>query len=619
MMAVLMRRGIARTGRPAIALVTLVVCGLASSVRGQDVRQLDRDTLENGNRTLPLIWNAYRQAEVAPVNLRNGPELARRLASGSLRLSQREFLQLVAENNLDLLRARYNTAIAAVDILRAKSGQAARGAPSAPLPAGVFAGALGAGVSTTAPLSAGGTGGAAISTQGRLVSFGPRGVFDPTVNVNVSYDRLVNPLNTTRVAGVKAVTVPSTVLQTRIQQELPAGTSYSVSFNLQRQASNQAGLLFNPALSSFGSVQVYQPLLNGFGRPLTQRFVTLARNNALLVSAAFRSSLNDTLSSAAAAYWDLVALRERQQAAAEAVIASEEQHNEDRQRVDLGVMSELDATLSESQLAAARVLQLQAETAVAQQEVMLKDLISRQDDPALDPIELVPADAAPGPAAITLPTDAGDLSRALERRSSIRQAELSVKNQRVAREFTRKNLQPVLSVFLQANIYALSKGTPAAIRQLVRLDYPEYSVGVTWSLPVFNHAAGADYLRTQLETEQTEASLQRTREQVTMQVRTATVGISQTRAAAEAADRALSASRTAYEGELTRLQFGVSTPYRVTLALRDLTAARSADAQARANLGKALVAYQAAVGTLLDENGIDGDAAERGDLWSTRR
>src|SRR5581483_2030123 len=149
------------------------------------------------------------------------------------RLSQREFLQLVVENELDLLVARYDSAIAQVDILRARSGQAARGVPSAPLPAAVFAGAIGAGVSTTVPLSAGGTGGAAISTQGRLVSIGPRGVFDPTVNLNVSFDRLLSPLNTTKVAGVTAVTVPSLVLQTRFQQELPEGTSYSVSVNLQ--------------------------------------------------------------------------------------------------------------------------------------------------------------------------------------------------------------------------------------------------------------------------------------------------------------------------------------------------------------------------------------------------
>jgi outer membrane protein TolC len=589
--------------------------GSAYLAEAQDTPALDRHLLENGRRPLPLVWNAYLPASIPPADLRNSADLSQLLAGGTLRLTLHDFLQLVIENNLDLLRARYDSAIAVVDVLRAKSGQAARGVPSAPLPASVFAGAIGAGVSTTVPLSAGGTGGAAISTQGRLVSIGPRGVFDPTINLNLSYDRIVSPLNTVKVAGVQAVLVPSTVLQTRVQEELPEGTSFSVSFNLQRQASNQAGLLFNPALTSYGSVQVYQPLLNGFGRPLTQRFVTLARNNTVIASAAFRSSLNDTLTTAADAYWDLVAFREVRNAAAEAVATAERQHSEDLARVDVGTMTPLDALTSEAQIASSRVQLVQADTAIAQQAVVVKNLISRRDDSALDVVAVEPTDAMPEPSAVALPPLDADIAQAISRRASVRQAELSVENDRVAQEYTRKNLQPVLSIYAQLNAYGLARGTPSSVRQLVEASYPEYSVGVTWSLPVFNRAAGADYTRAQLETRQAEASLQRTRQQVATQVRTGSTGLVNAGAAAVAAARAVEASRTAYEGEQQREQFGTSTPYRVSLALRDLTNARAADAQARANIAKALIAYEAANGTLLERYWIDGDAAEASRLW----
>jgi outer membrane protein TolC len=592
-----------------------VLCA-AVQADAQQQPALDRTLLESGRPALPLLWNAYRLPTIPPVNLANGPELSSRLTGGGvLRLSQREFLQLVVENNLDLLRARYDGAIAAVDVLRAKSGQAARGVPSAPLPGSVFAGAIGAGVSTTVPLSAGGTGGAAISTQGRLVAIGPRGVFDPTVNLNVSYDNLVSPLNTVKVAGIQSVTVPSIVLQSRVQQELPEGTSYSVSFNLQRQTSNQSGLLFNPALTSYGSLQIYQPLLNGFGRPLTQRFVTLSRNNTRIVSAAFRSTLNDMLTTAANAYWDLVARRELRRAAAEAVAAAERQHAEDLTRVEVGTMTPLDALTSESQVAASRVQLVQAETAVAQQEVALKALISRQDDPDLDTVSIDTTDETADLPEVDLPPIESDIARAVAQRASIREAELSVENQRVAQDYTRKNLRPVLSVFLQINAYGLAKGTPSAVRDLLQDAYPEYSVGITWSMPIFNRAAGADYIRAQLETRQTEAGLQRTRQQVSIQVRTTSSALTQARSAAAAAARAVEASRAVYEGEQQRVDFGTSTPYRVTLALRDLTNAQAADVQARADVAKAVIAYQAAVGTLLAQNGIDADAAERGRLW----
>ena len=614
-----LRRTKRRCGaRFALALLACASVAGSRPARAEDSPRLNLNILHTGESAFPLVWKPYFPMALPPVDARNGSQLEQHLATGSLKLSLREFLQLVAENNLDLLATRYNFAIAHVDILRAHSGQAARGVAAAPLPAAVFAGAIGAGVSTTAPLSAGGTGGAAISTQGRLVSFGPRGVFDPTLNVNVSYDRLVNPLNTTKVAGVTSVEVPSLVLQTRLQQELSHGTSYSVSLNLQRQQSTQAGLLYNPAFTSFTSLQVYQPLLNGFGLALTHRFVTLAENNTKVVHEAFRSTLNDTLANAADAYWDLVALRESQRVAAEAVAVAERQHKEDLERVDLGVMTPLDALTSESQLASARVQLVTAETSVRQQEALLKTLISKESSGALDAASLEPTERIDLADDIQIPSTASSIATALAGRASIRQAELALENQHIAEQYTKKNLLPVFSVYVQANVYGLAPGTPAALRQLVRWAYPEYSFGFTWSLPVLNRAAQADDVRARLEAQESQAALLRTRQQVTVQVQNATAGVIQNRARVNASQRALVASRVASEGEEERLRFGISTPYRVMMAQRDLAAAESADVQARVNYAKSLVAYQVAVGSLLEHNGINADQALRGTLWVER-
>jgi outer membrane protein len=413
--------------------------------------------------------------------------------------------------------------------------------------------------------------------------------------------------------------VPSLVLQTRLQQELSHGTSYSVSLNLQRQQSTQGGLLYNPAFTSFTSLQVYQPLLNGFGLALTQRFVTLAENNTKVVREAFRSTLNDTLANAANAYWDLVALRESQRVAAEAVGVAERQRKEDAERVGLGVMTPLDTLTAESQLAAARVQLVTAETAVRQQEALLKTLISRESVPALEAVALEPTEEIDVSDDVQIPSTVGSIATALANRASIRQAQLTLENQRIAQQYTRKNLLPVFSVYGQANVYGLAPGTPAALRQLVRWAYPEYSFGFTWSLPVLNRAAQADDVRARLEAQESQAALLRTRQQVTVQVQNATAGVVQNRARVSASQRALVASRVASEGEEERLRFGISTPYRVMLAQRDLAAAESADVQARVNYAKSLVAYEVAVGSLLEHNGIDADQALRGTLWVEHR
>jgi len=606
-----------RPTKAAVVVLSILalVAGLATPLRAEGPEALDLTRLSQGASAFPRIWAPYRLPSLPPVYLANGKLLSARLANGDLRLTLREFLQLVIENDLDLHGARYDYTIAQVDVLRAESGQAARGTPSSPLPPALFAGAIGAGVSAVAGLSPGGTGGAAITTQGKLVTVGPRGVFDPTVSVNVSYDHLVNPLNTQKVAGVASVVVPSTVLQTRFQQELPFGTSYSVSLNLQRQISTQSGLLFNPALTSFLAIQVYQPLLNGFGAAFTKRFITLADNDRQIVREAFHTTLTNTLAAAANAYWDLIALRENVDVSQEAVLVAEEQYREDQVQVTDGTMTNIDLLSSASQLASARVRLLSAQTLEQQQEVTLKALISRASDPALDRATLEPTDALPGPTEGEVQPLRDEVSAALEKRSSIRSAELSLKNQRIAEEYTRRNLLPTLSVYGVIDLYGLAPGISPAVRDLVGVNYPEYSLGFTWSLPVFNRAAQADNIRAQLETQQAEAALERTKGQITLDVQTSAIRLTQDRAEIAAAERAVGYARTTFEGEQERLRVGISSSYRVMLAQRDLIAAQAAEIQARVNYAKALVAHEVAVGTFLEKNGVVADDAQRGTLW----
>jgi hypothetical protein len=217
-------------------------------LRAQNTAHINGDFLNRG----PSIWRAYRQTPLPQPNLANSSDLSQMLreGEGKLQLTLNDFLKLVVENGLDIEADRYNYLIAQTDVLRTKSGQAARGLPEAPAPSGLFAGAIGAGVGFTVPVSPAGTGPAAISGNATAVNLFPRGFFDPTLSANFSFDRVISPLNTVRVSGSPTVAVPSTVLQTIFQQKLPFGTSYSVSFNLQRQSSTQNFLLYNPAFQS---------------------------------------------------------------------------------------------------------------------------------------------------------------------------------------------------------------------------------------------------------------------------------------------------------------------------------------------------------------------------------
>jgi outer membrane protein TolC len=602
--------------RRIVSVVVAIGAIAGAPVAAQDAKRIDLTRLGEGASAFPAFWRPYRQQRLPQVDLAHGPELARHIADGTLQLTLREFLQLVVENDLDLLGARYSTAIAQVDVLRTVSGQAARGVNVAPVSGSLFTGAIGAGVSSTAALSAGGTGGAAISSQGKLVTIGPRGVFDPTFSANLSYDHLASPLNTTKVAGSTEVIVPSTVLQTRFQQELPDGTSYAVSFNLQRQASTQTGLLFNPAMTSFMAFQVYQPLLNGFGIALNRRFVTVANNNRQVVQEAYHTTLNDVLVNAANAYWDLVAARENVDVDEQTVATAQRQADETRQREELGTATPFDVLTSDSRLASSRVALLIAQTRAQQQEALAKTLIGNTDDPALDAISLEPTDVLPEAMDADVPPLADNVKAALSKRSSIHQASLNLQNQQIAEDYTHKNLLPTLSVYAAYDAYALNAHTSLAVRQLWQAAFPEYSVGFTLSIPVFNRAAQADAMRAQFERRSAETALERAKAQIELQVKSATVILERGRPQIDAAHRTVESSRTAYEGARAKMEIGLATPYQIMLAEDDLRSAESAEIQARVNYAKALVSFDMATGNLLERNGIDFGKALRGGLFA---
>jgi outer membrane protein TolC len=378
-------------------------------------------------------------------------------------------------------------------------------------------------------------------------------------------------------------------------------------------------VLFNPALTSFVALQVYQPLLNGFGLALTQRFVTLADNNRKIVREAFHATLDDRLSAAANAYWDLVASRASLRVAEQAVAAAQQQDDEDRQRVRVGVMAPIDVLSADAQQASTRAQLVTAQTQAEQQQLIVKTYMSRMSDPRFDAAAIDPTDPLPDPVDVDLPPLSQSLVTALASRSAIRQAELSLENQRIAEQYTRKNLLPTFSVYAAVNLYGLAPGTDPAVRELVQWAFPEYSAGFTWSLPLFNRAAQADDVRARLSIRETEAALQRTRSQITTQVQTATVSVTRDRAQVQAAQHAVSVSRQVFEAEQKKLRYVISTPYRVTLAQRDLIAAQLADLQARVNYAKALVVHQIAVGDFLERHGIVADDARRGRLLSESR
>jgi len=561
-----------------------------------------------GVKWFPKIWRAYQMPIIPKPNLANGRQLREMLRNGKIDLSLSRLTALVEENSLDMMASRYNIDIAETDVLRTRSGQAARGVPGVPQPGELFSSAIGAGVGAASTINAGGTGPTAITAAARQIVIGSRGTFDPDIQIGASFDRANSPLNTLQVAGVNAVDTPSTDFVTRFEKAFSTGFSFSVSFNSQRQSSTQQFLLYNPAYTSRMSVTMYQPLLNGFGFAVNRRFVNVAKNDLAVSRQLFRQQVSTSLVNAQNTYWDLVAAREIVQAAQQALEVAQRLYNDTAQQERLGAAAVLDVTQARSSMAGSRRDLIIAQTNEKTKELQLKSLISKSLNP-LTEVDVSTIDPLPDPHDSVIPTVQDTLSTAIRNRSELIQSDLNLRNQQIAEKYTRNALKPTLSVFATYASSSLTTGVGPLLQQVwLNVPYPEYAAGFSLSITLRNRSAQADNIRAQLELRQQRAERVRTENQIRMDVESAIIALTQAKAQVEADKEAVTSSKAVLAAEQTKMQIGTSTPYRVIQLQRDYVAAQAQEIQAQANYAKALIQVDRIRGTVLQTSKVSLDA-----------
>ena len=135
---------------------------------------------------------------------------------------------------------------------------------------------------------------------------------------------------------------------------------------------------------------------------------------------------------------------------------------------------------------------------------------------------------------------------------------------------------------------------------------------MSFGASIRNRSAQADNIRSQLERNQMEISLQSTRNQINLQVQQSRIGLIQGKAQVEAAQEAVRLAQESRDAEQEKLREGLSTAYNVILKERDLVTAQYAEVQVAGRLRERLVAMDQATGTTLERNGIRLDDAVSG-------
>jgi outer membrane protein TolC len=103
--------------------------------------------------------------------------------------------------------------------------------------------------------------------------------------------------------------------------------------------------------------------------------------------------------------------------------------------------------------------------------------------------------------------------------------------------------------------------------------------------------------------------LERTHNQIGVEVRSASIKLMQAKAETTAAGSAVEFSSQSLDAEQKKRVAGLSTPYNVILAERNLLDAQLAEVQAHATYAKALVEMERSMGVIMEKSHVDPEAA----------
>ena len=602
-----------------------------------------QEAIEPVRPSAPILWRPYLAPDVPPVRLSNSGRLHDLVRAGILYLTARDAIALALENNIDLEVARYTPIIAEWNLERARAGGALPGVPAGSSQAASVASGQGVpGSQQAAGVSAGTTSAASRGTgNASIVQIGPT---TPTLDPAFQEQNFFSHQSTPQQNSVQSLT--AVLIQNRrnftgtLQEGFLTGGLAQVSYTDHYLNENAPTDVLNPSSAPTLSVQFQQNLLNGFGVAVNGRIITVQKINLQTSDLNFRTQVISTVVNVLNAYDSLVADYDDITAKKSALEAAQKLYDDTKKQVDIGTLADIELTRAESQVATSQQDLVNSQTSLAQHELQLKNLMSRNsiEDPQLAGARVVPLDHMAMPEKDELPPVTNLVAQALTNRTDLAAEKANISAAEVSALGTKNALLPTLVGFASTTQSGLS-GTPKPVTfqtpngkfvetadpyfvggignglgQVFRRNFPTNLGGQFFSANLRNRQAQADYDIDQLQLRQTQLTNQKDMKQAQVDVLNSVVALRQARARYEAAVRNRILSQQLLDAEQKKFALGASTPYNVILQQRDLASAQSSEVAALATYRNARVALDQTLGATLEANGISIADAHSGKL-----
>lgn len=596
----------------------------------------------------------FRPPNVSPPGMSDSARVESLIRDGKLYLSLQDAIALALENNLDLELERYGLRMGNTDTVRAQGGGLLRGVPLTvnEAPAGL-GGPSGSPLLTTA--ATGETPQSTVSvsvTDTQLIAESQNGLgitgtfplangpaipqFDPLLTAQVLGERAETPEPSLNSSGFPYLLSNSLTANFGYLQGFSSGAQISAGFQNQYTDLNTLSNVLKPYdLSSLG-VTITQPLLRGFGSELNRRFISIAKNSEKISDYVFQQQAISTVFGVVRLYDDLISFDADLEVKQETLATAQRLLEDNKNKVEQGTLAPIEATRAQAQVASAQQDLINSQGYVRQQELILKNVLFRNwgDEPAVHDAQIVPTDML---SLEPLPTQTvGELvTLALQNRPEYQAGKLQLTNSQISLKGTRNELLPELdlvanyqnsglaggqnvptsSIANPANLYpGIGGNYGTVLDQILKFQYPTYSVGLNLTLPIRNRVAQSDVARDELQVRQTQVRLKQLENQIRAEVEDALIALQRTRAAYEAATLTTRLQVESLQIEQEKFDVGLSTNFLVIQYQSYVAQARSTEVAALDAYAKAKVQFERAVGLTLPDYNVSIDDAFRGSV-----
>jgi len=410
----------------------------------------------------------------------------------------------------------------------------------------------------------------------------------------------------------------NTVLDASVNQIIPTGGQYSIGWSNSRSSITGGQNFVSPQYRSGIGLSFNQPLMRDFGVDITRRGITIARNNLDITEESFRTGVMNTVHSVEQAYLDLIYARRAVEVVKESLFLARDQARITQIRIDVGASAPLDILQPRVQIATTEESLVGAVANVRDAEDRLRALLNLPESEWDRPI-IPTGDVSFEPMAINVEQA---VSQALANRPEMNQQKLTTDNLRVQALYLKNQTLPTLDLDLSYNLAGLAgrrleldengqptggiESTPYSdtLSQVFGLDFPSWTVGLNFGVPILNIGAKANARAAELDLEQSRSVQDQTKQNIAVEVRAAARAvdtfaraIAASRAARDAAERNVEAERRRYEN-------GMTTNFQVLEVQQQLSDSRVRELAALVNYNKAVAAYHRAVGDILEARNV---------------